>query len=343
MLKSTTFVFLYLMALPFFSLGQIGGKRSFEFLNIPGNARIAALGGVNTSLFDEDVNLMLSNPAALHDEVSRHLSLSHLFYYADISHSALTYAHTFDKVGTFGVGLQYMDYGEFESFDEAGANLGTFNAQEYAITVGHSRIQGNFRMGGNIKLAVSNIGPYASSAVMADLGGLFIHPHQPLTIGLSFKNIGFPLRGYTPDAEMELPFDVQLGATFKPEYMPFRFSVTAFNLYLGDITYFDPASTIGGNQDEPGTVDRVLRHFAFGTELLLSKNVNLRAGYNHLIRKELRLDQASGGAGFSWGLMFRVNTFEFAYTKAYYHVAGGTNYLTLSHDFNEIFRNKKEL
>jgi hypothetical protein len=36
------------------ALAKFGGKKSFEFLNVPNNARLAALGGVNVSLSDHD-------------------------------------------------------------------------------------------------------------------------------------------------------------------------------------------------------------------------------------------------------------------------------------------------
>ena len=45
------------------STAQIGGKRTFELLRHPSNARIAGIGGINVSLKDKDVNLIHSNPA----------------------------------------------------------------------------------------------------------------------------------------------------------------------------------------------------------------------------------------------------------------------------------------
>ncbi len=343
MLTKTFYSSLLILLVPLFSEGQIGGKRSFEFLHMPGNARVAALGGVNVSLFDDDVNLLMTNPAALQTEMSRQIALNHLFYYANINHSTLTYAHEIGKAGAFGFGIQYVNYGEFDSYDETGLGLGTFRANEYAITVSHSRKQGNFRIGSTLKMAVSNIGPYTSSALLADIGGLFLHPQKQLTVGLAFKNMGLPLQQYTEDSDINLPFDVQLGATYKPEFMPFRFSVTAYNLYQADIAYYDPAYQPYVNNEEPGTVDKVMRHITFGTELVLSKNFNLLAGYNHLVRRELRLEQASGGAGFSWGFNVRLKTFQFAYTKSYYHVAGGTNFLTLGYNFNNSLKKSKAL
>ena len=44
-----------------------------------------------------------------------------------------------------------------------------------------------------------------------------------------------------------------------------------------------------------------------------------------MLRQELKLEDAAGGAGFSFGFMFKVKRFEFAYSRALYHVAGGSN------------------
>src|SRR5690606_18191158 len=182
---------------------------------------------------------------------------------------------------------------------------------------------GIFTLGANIKFAQSSIDAYAASAVLLDLGGIYAHPEKEFTVGMVIKNFGLVLQDYTQGSSSNLPFDVQIGTTFKPQYMPFRFSVTAYKLTRGDIAYFD--SGLQGNKEAPGFVDKVFRHITLGTEILLSPNFNLRVGYNHLVRKELRLEETSGGAGFSAGFMFRIKAFEFAYARRFYHVAGGSN------------------
>ncbi|CAN5118608.1 hypothetical protein BH23BAC1_BH23BAC1_14290 [soil metagenome] len=320
-------------------IGQVGGRRSFEFLNLPGNARISGLGGVNVSNRDADVNLFLSNPSLLQQEVHQHISLSHFLFLADITLSNLTMAYDFEKAGMFAFGLQYLNYGSFDAYDDTGLEAGQFRANEYAFTIGHSRTTGLFTMGANLKFANSNIASFQARAFLLDIGGLYKHPVEDFTVGLVIKNFGLMAREYISGAATTLPFDVQLGTTFKPEFMPFRFSITGYNFYrLGS----GPSHSLNGNKEETGSVNKILNHFAFGTEVLLNKNINLRAGYNHLIRQELRLEEASGGAGFSLGFLIRIKAFEFAYSKAFYHVAGGTDYFTLTSNLGTFIKNKKE-
>lgn len=321
---------------------QVGGQRSFDFLNIPGDARTAALGGTNVTLAGNDVNGFAQNPALLDSTMHNHLSLSYLNYLGGVNFSNLSYARTLEKYGTWGVNLKYIDYGDIISYDPSGFELGTFNSNEFVLAIAHSRETGVFSLGGSLKFALSDIASFKANALLVDLGGTFKHPEKDLTIGLVIKNLGVILKDYDELSQSDLPFDVQLGIGFKPTHMPFRFSATAYHLYQADIAFFDPQGNINNQEDsEPGVADKIFRHLVFAAEFVPSKNFNLRVGYNHLMRRELRLEGVSGGAGFSFGVMFRVKAFEFAYSKALYHVAGSTNHLTLTSNFNSLIRKKQ--
>ena len=322
----------------FSTQAQIGGQKAYDYLNLPTSAVVTGLGGVNITNPISDVNMFLSNPALLNEELAGKVSLNYHDYYAGVNFTSLAYADEIGKAGMWSGAVQYLSYGEFDAYDPAGASLGTFAANEFAVSVGHNHSIDHFSIGANMKFASSNIGSFNSSALLFDVGGLFRHPNGNFTAGLTFKNVGFVLKEYNDDSDSELPLDVQAGITFKPKHMPFRLSITGRQLNSGDITFFDPNGNISPNAEEPETFDKVFRHIVIGPELLLSKNVNIRFGYNHLVRKELRLEQTSGGAGFSFGLMFRIKAFEFNWSKAYYHVAGGTNFLTLTYDLNNVVK-----
>ena len=335
-------VFLILI-FPISTWGQIGGERSFEFINLPSNARTAALGGVNVSHTENNVENFLSNPALLDSVESGRATFSYLGFLADTRLNNLTYAQKINKLGVLGFGVQYMNFGQIQGFDEVGLEQGSFNANEFALAIGYSHRISVFAIGGTFKFASSGIESFRANALLFDLGGTFKHPQKELAFGLAFKNIGFYLSDYTSTANSKVPFDVQLGMTFKPEYMPVRFSITTYNLYQGDLTFFDAQGDASLVQEEAGTFDKVFRHMNLGAEFIITKNVHLRTGYNHLIRKELRLDAKSGGAGFSFGFLVRIKTFELAYTRAIYHVAGGGNHFTIGTDMNNIFKKKSKV
>ena len=67
-----------------------------------------------------------------------------------------------------------------------------------------------------------------------------------------------------------------------------------------------------------------------GAALVLSKNLEFRVGYNHLQRRELRLENTTGSAGFSIGGMLAVAGFQLDYTYATLQAAGTSNYFTLA-------------
>jgi hypothetical protein len=340
----------FLLYLPFGSpaLAQIGGQRAFRFLELPASAKLAGLGGVNVTGQDHDVNMGQANPALLNPLMDKQLSFSHVDYLSDIRQSTLTYVHHHDRFGRWGVGLSYLNYGEFVQRDETGLEEGQFSVHDYVFSVTHSSTIDHFTLGGTAKLAVSSMADYKSVATLLDLGGVFKHPEQELYVGLALKNIGYNLKPFEGGEREPLPFDAQVGVTFKPEHMPFRFSVTAHHLYQFDIVYLDPNKK--GTLDENGEEikekktfgDKLARHFVVGTELLLSKNFHIRAGYNHLRRRELRLDNRSGGAGLSLGAMIRIRSFAFDYSRAFYHVAGASNYFTITTDMGSLFRRENK-
>ncbi len=326
---------------------QIGGRRAFQFLDLPNHAKLAALGGVNVSSpSGYDPLMVQANPALLSAEMRGKLGFSYLNFASDIGQNSLQYAFGAGKLGTLSAGLTYLNYGSFDQTDDAGNPLGTFAAHDYALSLSGAHVQGPFTLGATVKLAGAAYAANKSSALVADLGALFKHPTREFTVGLAVKNIGAQLRPFDGADREPLPFDAQLGLSYKPEHMPLRFSLTAHRTYQFDIVYLDPNAK--GQLDENNNeikprktiADKVARHFVGGAELLLGQNVNLRAGFNYLRRRELRLDNASGGAGFSFGAMVRISSFQLDFTRAWYSVAGGGTYLTVVSDLNRMFKKK---
>lgn len=330
----------------FTAQAQLGGRRNFEFLQIPGNARLAGVGRVNVSLHQSDPNVLWQNPALIDSSASRKFSFNYIPYFADIKNTNLAYVHDVPKVGTFGAGLQYMSYGNFEQTDPTGQVTGSFRANDFAFNVGYSHRMKHFRMGVNLKFVASQIETYNSTAIAADIGGAFIHPKYDWTIGLVFKNLGVVLSQYNDLTQNRLPFEVQLGTSIKPQHMPFRFSFTLQQMQQFDITYLDPLQDVtfdaNGNSiaKEKNFGDNLLRHFVVGGEMFPNKAFSIRLGYNHLINRELREQGASRFSGFSYGFRIRVKALEFAFSRASYHAAGGRNFLSLYLDFSQMRKKK---
>jgi hypothetical protein len=307
-------------------------RTSFSFLNVAPTARVSGLGGVNVSLADRDVNLFFSNPALVGDSLQGYGSLNYQFFVADIGNAAFSYLPRLPKLGTVAIGIQHFSYGTIKGFDPAGTPTGDFSASETAIVISKSHQINHFRLGASLKGAFSSLAGFRSSALMLDLGGVFIHPERDLHVGLAVKNLGLVLSDYSGTSESALPLDVQIGATFRPMHMPLRFSLTAYRLIQSKAVNYDQAL-----QTQPSTLQKIFRHFNFGAELLLHRNVNILFGYNYGVHQELKIPQG-GGAGLSVGFSARVKSVEFIFSRSTF-VAGAAGYaLTLSMDAKKMFR-----
>src|SRR5690606_20016658 len=113
----------------------------------PGNARLAALGGVNVSLTDRDVNFFFSNPSLISDSLAGWGSAGYRFFTGDIGQTTFAYSAKFNRIGTLQFGVQHMDYGTFEGYDPSGMELGEFNARETALLVSKSHTISHYRFG----------------------------------------------------------------------------------------------------------------------------------------------------------------------------------------------------
>lgn len=324
---------------------QIGGLRSFEFVEIPSNAKVSGLGTVNISAGSNDLNMVNQNPALLDSTMDNNFSLTIAPYFADIFNTQMNYAKSFKKLGILHLGVFYQSFGSFDGYDNTGQTTNPFNAGNYLISVSHSRKQGIFNYGASLKFAGTQYASYQSSAVLLDIGGIFKHPSVDFTAGLVIKNLGF----YTARDAVEdrnLPFDIQLGGTFKPAFMPFRFSLTVNRLYRYDLSYFEPISTNDNNPfvdvglNKPTTFDKLFQHLTIGTELILGKSLTFSAGYNHLIRQSLRRTDIAGAGGFTFGINFRTKRINLGYAHAIYQVGGAAHFITLGTNFNTLIKRK---
>jgi len=331
------------------TVAQVGGQKSFEFLNLPLGTRQTALGGINISSYHNDVSMFMANPALLTDSTDLDLSLGYYNYYAGVQQSALAMSNSFKKLGTWAFGIQYINYGDFEGYDNTGNFTGDFKAAEYSLMISNAQQVANFRLGGTLKLANSSIEAYQATALLLDFGGIFIHPTKDFTVGMVFKNIGFQLSSYIEGQNFEMPLDIQIGATFKPDKMPIRLSVTAHHLQQFDIAYQNSADAsqvdIFGQviEEKISFADKLTRHFVIGGEFVMSKNLNFRVGYNFLQRRELTIENRRGLSGFSLGVMARFKKFEIAYANSVRHIVGGTNNISLTIHTSQFVNRKKKI
>lgn len=328
---------------------QIGGDNTYEFLNLTTSARVAALGGKCNAIKEDDLSVAMENPALLTNKVNGHLTIGAAKYYDGVNYGDVAYARDFKKYGTFAAGMHYVNYGNFIRADYTGAVTGNFRAADYALQIGWGKaIDSLFSVGATLKTIYSHLDTYSSFGFGLDLGANYFNPRHQFGVSVVVKNFGRQLKTYTKGNDEPLPVEIQAGAAIRIKKAPLRFSVVLQHLEKFNISYPDPSTE---NEIDPLTgetketkvqfYDKVLRHFIFGGELLLSKNFSLRGGYNFQRRKELGVKTKMSMVGFSWGIGVHVSKFQISYSRVKYHLEGPVNYLTLNADIATLFLKKK--
>lgn len=328
------------------SYSQItGGQSSFAYLQATNSAKVAGIGGDNVSSFGDDPTMVYKNPALLNERMYNKTSINIASYTSGVKLMSAQHVFADSKIGSFSTGITYLNYGVITRRNEGGANEGEFYANDFVIHGSKAFSQDNFSIGFTPKIAYSQIEKYSALAFASDIGGTFNHPTKDLVVGMTIQNVGFAMKNYTDD-KSKLPFSVTAGFSAKPKHMPLKISITAHHLQQFDIVYDDPSSrnqsvfTSDSVEYKVPTGAMILRHFTVGGELIFSKNFNFRIGYNFQRRRELRLDDRSGGAGFSFGFMMKVKSYQIDFTKVYNNYAGRPLYLTVHVDFDKILKRK---
>ena len=114
-------------------------------------------------------------------------------------------------------------YKKFEGYDNSGNYNGDFYPKEYLITFNKSYKLSMFSIGTNLKYFYSKLYDKSNSGMIVDIGADFSPlPTKDLRLALVFSNIGFLLG----ENQMIIPSNFKFGTSFKPEYMPLRFSLT---------------------------------------------------------------------------------------------------------------------
>lgn len=319
--------------------GQNGSNGTYQFLDLPNSAKVAALGGTQLALTDNDVGLSFYNPSLLKDSMRNQLSVNYVSYIAGIGVGYAAFSPNSKGPNTFAVAVHYVNYGTFEGASETGQLTGSFNAAEYAINLLYSRdILPRFRGGINLKPIFSSLENYHSFGIAADLGLTYNSSNYRSAIALVARNIGRQITTYYQNGNSEkLPWDIQLGFSQRLTNAPVRFLITANHLNEWDLGYSDQsADLISAARSKENFTSLVMRHLIFGGEISPDPHIVLRFGYTYQRRKELALDSRMGMVGYSAGLGIKLGKFNVNYGIASYHLAAAVHYFSLTTTLSEF-------
>lgn len=304
------------------SFAQIGHEATFGFLNLPGSARTAALGGNHVALHNGGSAHFEVNPAYLHEENHRELNLSYLNQISDIYLGAGGFAWHLDGIGTLATSVRFLNYGDIRRTDSDGGDHGSFSAYDFSWSAALSRkLFDTFRAGIGIQFVMSSYDTYRSSA-LGLFGGIYFPFNDGMTqAGFAFRNLGAQLTRFDGTSE-DLPLSLMAGITHRLQHLPLRFNLTLHSLDRWDLPVFD-------DESNPGFSDNLFRRIRFGTELLFSENFHFRVGYDHLQSEELKTDSRIDLSGASIGLGIIIRDIHIDISRTSYSETGGLIQLNL--------------
>ena len=335
------FLFILLLMVVTAGYSQIGGRSTYQFLNLVNNPRQAALGGKIVTNYDYDPTQGLFNPASINPDMDNQLSLNYTNYIGDVNYGTATYAYLWDRrTQVLHTGVTYVNYGKFDGYDENGEPTANFSGSEVALSAGHARNIAftDFHVGVNVKLISSTLEQYSSFGVALDIGIMYYYPEWDLHITGVARNVGTQLTPYDNQYE-RLPLDVIFGISQTLENIPIRWHFTMDNLQQWKLAFANSNRDItdleGGTTGENiNFIDHAFRHIILGAELFPESGFNIRLGYNLRRGEELRVLEQRSFAGISAGFSIKLNKMRFSYSYAQFNGAASSGYLGLNIDLN---------
>ena len=288
----------------------------YNFLRLPVSAHIAALGGDNSTIIEDDATLIFHIPALINNVTDRTMNLNLMTYMEGSTSASASFIRAAGERGSWGVTGQYMGYGTMKETTVNGQQTGEFSAKDIAVggTFAYA-LNEKFSGGITARFVASYIGSYNSLGAAVDLGLNYYDDKNELSISAVAKNLGGQLSAYEDDFE-RMPLDLQLGITKRLIGSPLRLSASIIR--LNDWEY-----SIG-------------KHLVIGADLILSPQFYIAAGYNALRASEMKISEDDGasahGAGLSigGGLMLERLKINIAYAK--YHVSSSSLLFNLAYN-----------
>ncbi len=280
----------------------------FEFLRNEVGARPAALAGAFVAI-EGDLNSIFYNPAGIASINNKTGTFTYINHLLDINAGVLGYAQPVLNKGVIGIGINYLNYGDLEGRTEEGLETGTFGAYDYVLILSYAdEVLSNIKTGLSIKIINSKIESYSAGAFAMDVGILYKIQKHNLNIGFSIINIGSTTKAFIETKE-NLPSHIKGGISKKLAHLPLLITTEIRRFSGGDFQY------LGGG------------------EIIFNDKIKGRFGYN-----SNGTDQHFGitddtFAGFSLGLGFIWNRFNFDYSLSSLGGIGNQNRFTITREF----------
>ncbi|MCK4894719.1 MAG: PorV/PorQ family protein [Calditrichia bacterium] len=225
------------------------------YLHMGVGAQALAMGKAYTALAT-DATALYWNPAGLATQNPYQVYFMHSVLFFDTNFDYLAGSLPTRNLGSFGLGLLYLNSGGFDQRNELNEELGSFGVSDMAVLLSWSKeIFKGVSAGLNYKLVTQNMLDYSGTGHGFDLG-LKTRLFDRVDVGMMFMNLLSP--------KMTLAYESQT--------YPMQFRIGAAMRFLEDkLVFSTDIAKIAGWEST---------FFNFGAEYNVMEKLDIRAGLN---------------------------------------------------------------
>ena len=288
----------------------------YSFLRLPVSAHVAAVGGDNVSLFNDDATVIFHNPALITGVTDKSLNLNFMTYMEGSTTASASFVRAYKERASWGVSAQYMAYGEIKETNAANQQTGTFSPKDLALAGSFAYLLSNRISGGiTTRLISSTIGSYSSMAVAVDLGLNYQDPERGWSVSAVARNLGGQVKAYDDEFE-RIPLDLLVGVSRQLPNAPFTLHATLSRLNNWDQAF--------------------IKHLTIGADVRLGESLFVSAGYNFRRASDMKISESGDtssnhGAGLSLGGGLELERFKLHVGYAKYHVSASSLLVNLAY------------
>lgn len=265
--------------------------------------RASAMGNAFTAA-ENDASCLFYNPAGLGHLSDTQVSFIHQSWIADISQETLLAALPMSKSDTFGLGVNYLNFGTLDGYDSTGTYTSPLNPFRGSLTFGWgSSLTSRFSMGLAARGLFQSLTAGASNFSASLQTGILVRILPSLRIGASYAFLDTD-----PSPELDV---LTLGAAGS-------FPVFSKDPLLIMADYILPLYAVSKIQ--------------MGVEQLFLNLIRARLGYQW----EIDDNQISGFRGLTAGLGFGLENFDLDYSYTPDGDLGDSQMIGLTYHFQDV-------
>jgi hypothetical protein len=213
-------------------------------------------------------------------------------------------------IGTLGMAIRFLSYGEIISTNEFGKEVDQFHSFDGSLSLSYgTALNRNLFAGLTAKVVYSRLSPQgavgaeigsgSATAFALDAGILYRTPWRRLTLGLAATNVGPNISYIDAQQSDPLPRNLALGLSYKLWDSPFNRLILAIDINKELVDLSESTS------DE---LKQII--YNFGAEYSYASTVAFRIGYVYDEDGEVKVPTLGGG------LAYRIFRLDFAYIWA---------------------------